>query len=133
MDKIIGKQLPKKDQDNEHWVSMSDLMAGLMMVFMFISIAYMHYVRIEKEKIKEVLEKNKLIYKIIDNCSTIAIVGIGMRGVPGIMAKIINTLGENSIEILQTADSNMTIWCLIQSDHISQALNLLHRVFNLGE
>ena len=46
MDKIIGKQLPKKDQDNEHWVSMSDLMAGLMMVFMFISIAYMHYVRI---------------------------------------------------------------------------------------
>ncbi|HGC1867775.1 TPA: flagellar motor protein MotB, partial [Escherichia coli] len=51
---IIGKQLPKKDQDNEHWVSMSDLMAGLMMVFMFISIAYMHYVRIEKEKIKEV-------------------------------------------------------------------------------
>ncbi len=87
----------------------------------------------KKEKIKEVLEKNKLIYKIIDNCSTIAIVGIGMRGVPGIMAKIINTLGENSIEILQTADSNMTIWCLIQSDHISQALNLLHRVFNLGE
>ncbi|WP_250131294.1 type II Zorya anti-phage system protein ZorB2, partial [Serratia marcescens] len=42
------------NQDNEHWVSMSDLMAGLMMVFMFISIAYMHYVRIEKEKIKEV-------------------------------------------------------------------------------
>ncbi|WP_225374398.1 OmpA family protein, partial [Escherichia coli] len=54
MDKIIGKQLPKKDQDNEHWVSMSDLMAGLMMVFMFITIAYMHYVRIEKEKLKEV-------------------------------------------------------------------------------
>lgn len=54
MDKIIGKQAPKSTQDNEHWVSMSDLMAGLMMVFMFISIAYMHYVRIEKEKIKEV-------------------------------------------------------------------------------
>ncbi|MFS7162693.1 type II Zorya anti-phage system protein ZorB2 [Serratia proteamaculans] len=54
MDKIIGKQASQKNQDNEHWVSMSDLMAGLMMVFMFISIAYMHYVRIEKEKIKEV-------------------------------------------------------------------------------
>ncbi|UAY91689.1 OmpA family protein [Pectobacterium polaris] len=54
MDKIIGKHTPKNAQDNEHWVSMSDLMAGLMMVFMFISIAYMHYVRIEKEKIKEV-------------------------------------------------------------------------------
>ncbi|MGP1000179.1 OmpA family protein, partial [Serratia sp. CY69097] len=54
MDKIIGKQKSSQNQDNEHWVSMSDLMAGLMMVFMFISIAYMHYVRIEKEKIKEV-------------------------------------------------------------------------------
>src|SRR5699024_12397661 len=54
MDKIIGKQLSPKKQDNEHWVSMSDLMAGLMMVFMFISVAYMDYVRIEKEKIKEV-------------------------------------------------------------------------------
>ncbi|ENZ3705964.1 MULTISPECIES: type II Zorya anti-phage system protein ZorB2 [Serratia] len=54
MDKIIGKQISSQNQDNEHWVSMSDLMAGLMMVFMFISIAYMHYVRIEKEKIKEV-------------------------------------------------------------------------------
>lgn len=55
MDKIIGKQASQKNQDNEHWVSMSDLMAGLMMVFMFISIAYMHYVRIEKEKIKKLL------------------------------------------------------------------------------
>ncbi len=54
MEKIIGKTDKKNLQDNEHWVSMSDLMAGLMMVFMFIAIAYMHYVKIEKEKIKEV-------------------------------------------------------------------------------
>ena len=62
MDKILGKQAPKKDQDNEHWVSMSDLMAGLMMVFMFISIAYMHYVRIEKEKINSVVKNYELSY-----------------------------------------------------------------------
>lgn len=54
MDKIIGSHQKAKRQDSEHWVSMSDLMAGLMMVFLFISIAYMHFVRIEKEKIKEV-------------------------------------------------------------------------------
>lgn len=41
-------------QDSEHWVSMSDLMAGLMMVFLFISVAFMHYVRIERDKIKQV-------------------------------------------------------------------------------
>ena len=37
-----------------------------------------------------------------------------MTGVPGIMAKVINTLSENNIEVLQTADSHMTIWCLDQ-------------------
>ncbi len=44
----------EKQQDSAHWISMSDLMAGLMMVFLFISIAYMHYVRVERDKIKQV-------------------------------------------------------------------------------
>lgn len=86
-----------------------------------------------KEKLQEVLNKVNIIYKFTDSCSTIAIVGMGMRGVPGIMAKIINALAENSIEILQTADSNMTIWCLIKSDFVEMALNLLHKAFNLSE
>lgn len=43
-----------KQRDSAHWISMSDLMAGLMMVFLFISIAYMHYVRVERDKIKQV-------------------------------------------------------------------------------
>ena len=54
MEKIIGSHAKSRKQDSEHWVSMSDLMSGLMMVFLFISIAYMHYVRIEKDKIREV-------------------------------------------------------------------------------
>lgn len=86
-----------------------------------------------KEKVQEVLSEIKINYKFTDNCSTIAIVGVGMRGVPGIMAKIMNTLAENSIDILQTADSNMTIWCLIKSEYIDAALNSLHNAFNLGE
>ena len=86
-----------------------------------------------EEQVKEVLNKINIVYKFTDNCSTIAIVGVRMRGVPGIMAKIMNTLVENSIEILQTADSNMTIWCLIKSNYVGNALNLLHKAFNLGE
>ncbi|WP_411170551.1 aspartate kinase [Clostridium sp. MB05] len=87
----------------------------------------------KKEKLEKVFKEVKINYNIKENCSTIAIVGIGMNGVPGIMAKIIKTLSEGSIEILQTADSNMTIWCLIQSENIIKALNLLHKAFNLGE
>ena len=84
-------------------------------------------------ELNELLKKEDIKYNLIENCSTIAIVGVGMTGVPGIMAKIINTLSKGSIEILQTADSNMTIWCLIKSEHVKNALNLLHKAFNLGE
>ena len=86
-----------------------------------------------KENVKEVLDKSNLKYSIIEDCSTIAIIGNKMNGVPGIMAKIQNILNENSIEILQTADSNMTIWCLIETKNINKALNLLHNEFKLNE
>lgn len=57
MDRIFGKAAPPADslvQQDEHWISMSDLMAGLMMVFLFISVAFMRYVQVERDKVKEV-------------------------------------------------------------------------------
>ena len=54
-----------------------------------------------------------------------------MKGVPGVMAKIINTLTENNIEVLQTTDSNITIWCLIHTSKLAKAINLLHEKFGL--
>ena len=53
-------------------------------------------------------------------------------GVPGVMASIINTLTSNEIEVLQTTDSNMTIWCLIYTSKVKEAIRLLHKEFNLG-
>jgi outer membrane protein OmpA-like peptidoglycan-associated protein len=41
-------------QQEEHWLSISDLMTALMMIFLFISIVYMQSAQIEKEKIKEI-------------------------------------------------------------------------------
>lgn len=54
MNRIFGQASKANHQDAEHWMSTSDLMAGLMMVFLFISIAFMRYVMIEQERIKEV-------------------------------------------------------------------------------
>lgn len=86
----------------------------------------------EKDKLSEIMSKAEIKYSIIENCSTIAIVGAGMNGVPGVMARIINTLTRNEIEVLQTTDSNMTIWCLIDSKKVPEAIRLLHTEFNLG-
>jgi len=40
--------------NGEHWISISDMMSGLMMVFLFISIAYMVNVVKERDTIKEI-------------------------------------------------------------------------------
>lgn len=42
------------EQEESHWLSVSDLMAGLMMVFLFISIALMRDAFMERDKIREV-------------------------------------------------------------------------------
>lgn len=54
MDELFGKAPRTDKQSSEHWISMSDLMAGLMMVFLLISVAFMRYVQVERDKIKEV-------------------------------------------------------------------------------
>ena len=42
------------EQEENHWLSVSDLMAGLMMVFLFISIALMRNAFMERDKIKQI-------------------------------------------------------------------------------
>ncbi len=44
----------ENEENGEHWLSVSDLMAGLMMVFLFISISMMRDVMLERDSIKEV-------------------------------------------------------------------------------
>lgn len=47
--------LMTKEQDTEdHWISISDMMAGLMVIFLFIAISYMLYVQAEQERIEQI-------------------------------------------------------------------------------
>tara|TARA_R110001583_G_scaffold97044_1_gene241753 strand:+ start:839 stop:1555 length:717 start_codon:yes stop_codon:yes gene_type:complete len=52
LDSVFG--VSKNNEDGEHWLTVSDLMAGLMMVFLFIAIAFMRHVSVERDKIKDV-------------------------------------------------------------------------------
>lgn len=42
------------EQEESHWLSVSDLMAGLMMIFLFIAVALMRDAFIERDKIRDV-------------------------------------------------------------------------------
>ncbi|QSZ28264.1 aspartate kinase [Aceticella autotrophica] len=83
------------------------------------------------QKLEELLEKYKIDYTIKENCSKVSIVGNRIRGVPGVMSKIIKILSDNDIEIYQTADSYDTISCLISQDKTEKAIRALHDEFKL--
>ncbi len=64
-------------------------------------------------------------------CAKVSIIGGGMNGVPGIMALVVETLHACGIKILQSADSNTTIWVLIQQQHLYSSIKALHHSFQL--
>lgn len=67
------------------------------------------------------------------NCAKVSAVGAGMNGVPGVTSKIVTALSENGIQILQSADSNTTIWVLVKEEDLVSAVNSLHDVFQLAD
>ncbi|MBM7552696.1 aspartate kinase [Thalassobacillus pellis] len=69
--------------------------------------------------------------EITRNCAKVSTVGAGMTGVPGVTAKIVHTLTESGVQILQSADSHTTIWVLIPQEDLVQAVNALHGIFEL--
>ncbi|WP_027634233.1 aspartate kinase [Clostridium hydrogeniformans] len=80
-------------------------------------------------KFDEIMKKMELKYSHIDDCSKLSIIGSRMVGVPGVMAKILKALKGEKIEVLQTADSHTTIWCLVHTVNIKRALNVIHKTF----
>lgn len=67
----------------------------------------------------------------LNHCAKVSVIGGGMNGVPGIMARIVEALTEEDIQILQSADSNTTIWVLVQNQDMVKAIRALHTKFNL--
>lgn len=86
----------------------------------------------KKEELEKILNSINIKYSLTENCSQLAVIGARMAGIPGVIAKIVRSLNENNIEVLQTADSHMTIWCLIHSDNVAEAINALHKSFELS-
>jgi len=69
----------------------------------------------------------------VSGCAKVSVIGGGMNGVPGIMAKIVEALTQRGIPILQSADSNTTIWVLVREADMGTALRALHSKFALHE
>lgn len=85
----------------------------------------------DSERAITVLQQMGLKPKTLSGCAKVSVIGGGINGVPGIMAKIVQSLSEHNIQILQSADSNTTIWVLVKKEDMAQSLRALHAKFEL--
>ncbi|MFD3260981.1 aspartate kinase [Paenibacillus lentus] len=86
----------------------------------------------DADKASTILESMGFRPRILSGCAKVSVIGGGINGVPGIMAKIVEALTEQGIQILQSADSNTTIWVLVNKEDMVQALRALHAKFELA-
>ncbi len=62
----------------------------------------------------------------------VSIVGAGMRSHPGVAAKVFQTLGEAGINIEMISTSPIKISCVVAADRVPDAVEGLHKAFDLG-
>jgi aspartate kinase len=67
-----------------------------------------------------------------EGLSKVTLVGAGMHGVPGVMARLAEVLDEAGVSVVQSADSHTTISVLVPAGHTSTAVRALHDGFELG-
>lgn len=84
-------------------------------------------------KAGEVLKAKGFAPELTCGLAKVSVVGAGMRGVPGVMARVVAALYRAGVEILQTADSHATISCLVRGEDTEKAICALHEEFELGK
>ena len=83
------------------------------------------------ELAQDVLTPLGLNVKIDVGFAKVSVVGAGMHGVPGVMARVVQCLDAEEIPIYQTSDSHANISCLVLEEHIPRAVQALYREFHL--
>lgn len=81
------------------------------------------------DDVEKLLDLMNLQYSTISPCVKVSIVGAGMHGLRGVMARFCEALERVDVNPLQTVDSHATISALVLLDQREMALQELHREF----
>ncbi|MGV8125088.1 MAG: aspartate kinase [Candidatus Xenobiia bacterium LiM19] len=79
--------------------------------------------------VSAILQHLDIPFRKIGNVAKISCVGIGMKGTPGVMARICEVFAESGIRILRSVDSYINISCLIEESQLLPAISALHERF----
>jgi len=85
------------------------------------------------QQAETILRQMGLEPAIRTGCAKVSVVGSGMRGRPGVMATVAEALSAAGVAILQTADSHVTISCLVEAAQLQVAVQALHDAFGLSD
>ena len=132
--KVQMDQVSEKTLSNQRRLFKSLALAGISLDFINVYPDRVVFTVREQfgRKATEVLENEGFAPEIAQDCAKIAAVGGGMNGVPGVMAGIVEALTKEDIQILQSNDSNTTIWVLVKREDMERAVRALHRRFLHG-
>lgn len=85
-------------------------------------------------EVKEVLERQGFRAEWEDDVSLIAVIGSGMRGVPGIAAKVFKAVAERGINIrmIVQGPSELNITLVVKRNDGEEAVKAIHEEFKLG-
>lgn len=81
------------------------------------------------DKVTDALEQLWLSHTVRRDCAKISLVGVGMRGTPGVVGRIHAALQRAGIGILHSTDSNITVSCLVDGADSARAVEALHEEF----
>jgi aspartate kinase len=121
------------NENNSNYYNILDILAenkiSIDLINVFPSESIFTIDKSDFSKFYNIVKSLDLNYTYEEDCSKISLIGNRMAGKPGVMAKIIKTLRNEKIDVLQTADSHETIWCLVKTNLVNNAINALHSEF----
>lgn len=82
--------------------------------------------------VHEVLAEFDVEVAVTPRLAKVSVVGAGMHGVPGVMARVARALAGAGVAILQTSDSHASISCLVDEERLGDAMRALFDEFDLG-
>jgi len=87
--------------------------------------------RKDAPRVRALLNVLKVTVRERDHCAKLSLVGAGMRGMPGVMYRIVAALSAANVEIIHCTDSNITISILIPQVDVARAESAVHDRFEL--
>jgi aspartate kinase len=84
------------------------------------------------QRTRDLLHSLEARFVSVPNCEMVSVVALNMWEVPGFLYQIANTLAGKGIQVLQMADSECSVSCLVDRGQAGLAVKALHDDFELG-